>query len=186
MQGFSECVEWNQRQKSGVMKDVVCLGGAYYVIAFRQIDGRLLTGAMLICATLCAGLGVLNGAGIDPLGFYQGIKKGQETIFFSTIGNFDFFGTFGDAVWRFFGYSALYKTGKLADACLGLYDHIGSWHDCIQNGLCFCRNVSCLFNAFGALWRRIYAYVACCTAVVCLFCFDSGRTRHFESQSVST
>ena len=94
MQGFSESVLNGTGGRNLGLWLMLCLGGAYYVIAFGQIDGRLLTGAMLICATLCAGLGVLNGAGIDPLGFYQGIKKGQETIFFSTIGNFDFFGTY--------------------------------------------------------------------------------------------
>ena len=94
MQGFSESVLNGTSGRNLGLWLMLCLGGAYYVIAFGQIDGRLLTGAMLICATLCAGLGVLNGAGIDPLGFYQGIKKGQETIFFSTIGNFDFFGTY--------------------------------------------------------------------------------------------
>lgn len=94
MQGFSESVLEGTSGRSLGLWLMLCLGGAYYVIALGCLDGRLLTGIMLACATLCAGLGVLNGAGIDPLGFYQGIKKGQETMFFSTIGNFDFFGTY--------------------------------------------------------------------------------------------
>ncbi len=94
MQGFGESVMEGTNGRSLGLWLMLCLGGAYYVIALGQLDGRFVTGLMLICATLCAGLGILNGAGLDPLGFYQGIKKGQEIMFFSTIGNFDFFGTY--------------------------------------------------------------------------------------------
>ncbi|MFR5795002.1 MAG: hypothetical protein ACLUI3_05170 [Christensenellales bacterium] len=37
---------------------------------------------------------ILNAAGIDPLGFYQNIKRKLKITFFSTIGNADFFGTY--------------------------------------------------------------------------------------------
>ena len=94
MQGFNESVLEGTSGRNLGLWLMLSLGCAYYVIALGRLDGRLLTGLMLICATLCAGLGILNGAGLDPLGFYQGIKKGQEVMFFSTIGNFDFFGTY--------------------------------------------------------------------------------------------
>ena len=45
---------------------------------------------MLLCAAICAGLGILNAAGIDPLGFYQNINRKLKITFFSTIGNADF------------------------------------------------------------------------------------------------
>ncbi len=73
---------------------LLCCGGAFYTIALGGLDGRVVTGMMLACAGFCAGLGVLNAMGIDPFGFYDRIKRGQEGSFLSTIGNLDFFGTY--------------------------------------------------------------------------------------------
>ena len=39
-------------------------------------------------------LGIFNVLGRDPLQFYEGIAKGQERMFLSTIGHFDFYGTY--------------------------------------------------------------------------------------------
>ena len=47
-----------------------------------------------LAAALTALLGVLNAVGIDPLGFYVRMQKGQEHLFLSTIGNIDFFGCY--------------------------------------------------------------------------------------------
>ena len=69
-------------------------GAAFYVIGFGLRRTRLLTSLMMMSATLCAALGVVNAMGMDPLGFYTYIRAGQEQIFLSTIGNFDFFGTY--------------------------------------------------------------------------------------------
>lgn len=69
-------------------------GAAFYVIGFGLRRARLLTSLMMASATLCAALGVVNAMGMDPLGFYTHIRAGQEQIFLSTIGNFDFFGTY--------------------------------------------------------------------------------------------
>lgn len=85
---------------------LLCCGGAFYVMALGDLDGRIVTALMLASAGFCAGLGVLNAMGIDPFGFYDRIKRGQESAFLSTIGNLDFFGTylavmFGPAVGLF-------------------------------------------------------------------------------------
>ena len=73
---------------------VLCCGAAYAVIAYGLEDTRLLTALMMTASALCAALGLLNAMGIDPLGFYARIKRGQELVFLSTIGNTDFFGTY--------------------------------------------------------------------------------------------
>lgn len=85
---------------------LLCCGGAFYVMALGALHSGSVIGLMLISSGLCAGLGVLNAMGIDPLGFYDRIKRGQESAFLSTIGNLDFFGTylavmFGPAVGLF-------------------------------------------------------------------------------------
>ena len=92
--GFSENVMEGTQGRSLGLWLVLCCCGAYYVIGLGKLNGRVLTVLILICAGACAFLGILNGAGIDPLGFYKGIKKGQEETFLSTIGHFDFFGTY--------------------------------------------------------------------------------------------
>lgn len=92
--GFTENVlEGTQGRNMGLWL-MLCCGGAYYVIGAGKQKGSLAVAIVLICAGLCAALGILNGAGIDPLGFYEEIKKGQEETFLSTIGHFDFFGTY--------------------------------------------------------------------------------------------
>ena len=92
--GFTENVLEGTQGRSLGLWLMLCCGGAYYVIGAGKQKGCLSTTLVLICAGLCAVLGILNGAGIDPLGFYEGIKKGQEETFLSTIGHFDFFGTY--------------------------------------------------------------------------------------------
>ena len=70
-------------------------GAAFLIIASGRC--RLIRGAVvpaMVCASACALLGVMNAMGVDPLGFYARIQKGQEKIFMSTIGHFDFFGTY--------------------------------------------------------------------------------------------
>lgn len=72
---------------------VLCCGAAFFIIGEGKTCARLLV-PMVICATAVALLGLVNAMGFDPLGFYARIKKGQETVFLSTIGHFDFFGTY--------------------------------------------------------------------------------------------
>ena len=72
---------------------MLCCGAAFFIIGEGKTCGRLLV-PVVICATAVALLGLVNAMGLDPLGFYARIKKGQETVFLSTIGHFDFFGTY--------------------------------------------------------------------------------------------
>ena len=93
-QGFNEDVTEAANGRNLGLWLMLCLCAAYYIVALGEIDGRLLAACMLLCAAICAGLGILNAAGIDPLGFYQNINRKLKITFFSTIGNADFFGTY--------------------------------------------------------------------------------------------
>ena len=90
-QGFNKDVTEAANGRNLGLWLMLCLCAAYYIVALGEIDGRLLAACMLLCAAICAGLGILNAAGIDPLGFYQNIKRKLKITFFSTIGNADFF-----------------------------------------------------------------------------------------------
>lgn len=72
----------------------LCCGIAFYLVAYGASPSGKVHGAVVLCASVIALLGVLNAMGIDPLGFYARIRKGQEQMFMSTIGHFDFFGTY--------------------------------------------------------------------------------------------
>lgn len=69
-------------------------GAAYYLISLGAFRLDAVVYLAILTGALVAGLGVLNTLGVDPLGFYANIKRGQEHVFLSTIGHFDFFGTF--------------------------------------------------------------------------------------------
>lgn len=74
---------------------MLCCGAAFYMIAWGKASFlRWMVVPVMLCAAACSFLGVLNAMGIDPLGFYVRIQKGQEKLFLSTIGHFDFFGTY--------------------------------------------------------------------------------------------
>ena len=51
-------------------------------------------GTAVVSGVLVASLGILNGMGLDPLGFYREIQSGQEVVFLSTIGNYDIYGAY--------------------------------------------------------------------------------------------
>lgn len=72
---------------------MLCCGAAFFIIGEGKNCARLLV-PIVICAMAVALLGLVNAMGLDPLGFYTRIKKEQETVFLSTIGHFDFFGTY--------------------------------------------------------------------------------------------
>ena len=72
---------------------MLCCGAAFFVISAGAACRRLLV-PIVFCATAVALLGLVNAMGLDPLGFYARIMNGQETVFLSTIGHFDFFGTY--------------------------------------------------------------------------------------------
>ena len=92
--GFEPATLTGSEGRSCGLDFMLYCGTACVIIAFGLKDARPLMALMMLCSSLCAALGVLNAAGIDPLGFYTFIRPGQEQVFLSTIGNFDFFGTY--------------------------------------------------------------------------------------------
>ena len=98
---------------------MLCCGAAFYMIArCSPAHMRRVLPAVLLCAAACALLGVLNAMGVDPLGFYTRIRRDQRTVFLSTIGHFDFFGTYLTIVFPLAG--GLYVFGEeRAERALG-------------------------------------------------------------------
>lgn len=92
--GFTEAVLTGNEGRYCGLYFMLCCGAAFFVIGSGRVSYKALMPLIMICAALCAALGFANAIGYDPLGFYDRIKKGQEPTFLSTIGNFDFFGTF--------------------------------------------------------------------------------------------
>lgn len=92
--GFEDAVLTGSEGRYCGLYFMLCCGDAYFIISTGRLHFRLLMPAILLCAAVCAGLGFINAIGFDPLDFYDRIQKGQETVFLSTIGHFDFFGTF--------------------------------------------------------------------------------------------
>ena len=92
--GFEESTLTGSNGRYCGLLFMLCCAAAYGVIAYGLRDMRPLLPLIMLCSALCAGLGVLNAMGIDPLGFYTYIRPGQEEFFLSTIGNYDFFGTY--------------------------------------------------------------------------------------------
>lgn len=72
---------------------MLCCGAAFFVIGGETCCRSLIV-PIVLCAAAVALLGVLNALGVDPLGFYARISPSQKTTFLSTIGHFDFFGTY--------------------------------------------------------------------------------------------
>ena len=92
--GFSAAVLLGNQGRYCGFLFLICCGAAFYLIACPGISGKHILPAIELTVGLVALLGVLNAMGIDPLGFYDRIKRGQEQMFMSTIGHFDFFGTY--------------------------------------------------------------------------------------------
>lgn len=92
--GFTKSVLIGSEGRYCGLYFMLSCGAAFFVISCGRVSLKALLPLVMICAALCAGLGYANAIGFDPLGFYDRIKKGQEPTFLSTIGNFDFFGTF--------------------------------------------------------------------------------------------
>lgn len=73
---------------------MLACGAAFFIISSRRRVCDILPAGVIGCGACVSLLGVLNALGVDPLHFYAQIRKGQEQVFMSTIGHFDFFGTF--------------------------------------------------------------------------------------------
>ena len=94
LQGFSSAVLLGNTGRYCGLYFVLCCALAFFMIAGGALCGHVVSRVAVICASAVAALGVINALGVDPLGFYDRIKAGQETTFLSTIGHFDFFGTY--------------------------------------------------------------------------------------------
>lgn len=92
--GFEEAVLTGSEGRYCGLVFLLCCGAAFGVIAWGVRDGRLLGVLAALAAAAVAALGFINAMGVDPLGFYDRIRRGQEPMFLSTIGHFDFFGTY--------------------------------------------------------------------------------------------
>ena len=68
-------------------------GAAFYTISSMRY-GDFAAWLAICTAAFVAALGLLHTYGVDPLGFYVRIQKGQTQYFLSTIGNIDFFGAY--------------------------------------------------------------------------------------------
>lgn len=90
---------------------MLCCGAAFFVISEGEANGRL-TAPIVLCAAAVALLGLANALGIDPLGFYTRIQASQKTVFLSTIGNFDFYGTYLALLFPLAGGQFVFSTRK--------------------------------------------------------------------------
>ena len=91
---FEEAVITGDEGRYCGLQFILCCIAAFFVIGCGRVCFSALIPALMLTSSVCAALGVANAMGVDPLGFYTRIKKGQEQMFLSTIGHFDFFGTF--------------------------------------------------------------------------------------------
>ncbi|MDO5377575.1 MAG: O-antigen ligase family protein [Clostridia bacterium] len=92
--GFEEAVLTGSEGRYCGLHFLLCCGAAFGIIGWGVQDGRLLGCLAALCAAAIAALGFANAMGLDPLGFYDRIRQGQQSMFLSTIGHFDFFGTY--------------------------------------------------------------------------------------------
>ncbi len=92
--GFDELTLTGSKGRYGGLWFLLSCGAAFAMIAAGALRGHVVTVLILLTSAVCAALGIANAMGLDPLGFYERIKQGQEIMYMSTIGHFDFFGTY--------------------------------------------------------------------------------------------
>lgn len=117
--GFDRSVLLGTEGRSCGLLFLLCCGAAFYLIACGRARFSRMLWLILLCADLIALLGLLNAMGIDPLGFYTYIKKSQRTMYMSTIGHFDFFGTYMVMLLPLAGALFVFSD-KRAERCFGL------------------------------------------------------------------
>lgn len=110
--GFDEDVLTGSKGRYCGLYFMLCCMAAFFIMSTGHLCFRALMPAILLCAAAIAALGFANAIGYDPLGFYARIKKGQEPVFLSTIGNFDFYGTFLVMMLSLSGAQAVFSPGK--------------------------------------------------------------------------
>ena len=92
--GFDEAtLLGNEGRYCGLYFWLSC-GAAFLMIALGGASLKHVEMAAALCAGAVAALGIANALGLDPLGFYRGIREDQRSVFYSTIGNADFFGAY--------------------------------------------------------------------------------------------
>lgn len=151
---------------------MLCCGAAFFIISEGTGCGRLIV-PIVLCATAVALLGLLNAMGVDPLGFYVRIKKEQKTVFLSTIGNYDFFGTYLVILFPLVGGQFIFSKKKsmrafgLACACVIALGGMVSRTDSALAGMhlaCFALLlVSC--GRFSEMARALALWAAACAAM---------------------
>lgn len=151
---------------------MLCCGAAFFIISEGEGCGRLIV-PIVLCATAVALLGLLNAMGVDPLGFYARIKKEQKTLFLSTIGNYDFFGTYLVLLFPLAGGQFIFSQKKsmrafaLVCACVIALGGMMSRTDSALAGMhlaCFALLlVSC--GRFSEMARALALWAAACAAM---------------------
>lgn len=114
--GFEDAVLTGSEGRYCGLSFFLCCGAAFSIVALGAGDGRPLWGLTVLCASVIAALGFANAMALDPLRFYERIRQGQQSMFLSTIGHFDFFGTYLTLVLPLAG--GLYVFGKRSCARL--------------------------------------------------------------------
>jgi len=112
--GFEEAVITGNEGRYCGLQFVLCCIAAFFVIGSARTSFSVLIPVLLVTSSVCAALGVVNAMGVDPLGFYAHIKKGQEQMFLSTIGHFDFFGTFLVMMFPIAGAQFIFEKRRIA------------------------------------------------------------------------
>ena len=94
MAGFESAVLLGDKGRYAGLLFLLSCAAAFFLIALWLPRGEILPAAVALCGACVALLGTANRAGLDPLGFYAQIRRGQEQVFLATIGHMDFFGTY--------------------------------------------------------------------------------------------
>ena len=91
--GFEEAVLTGSEGRYGGLYFILALAAIFFVIVLGRGGGVVPIACFLVSSTAIALLGCANALGVDPLGFYENMYEDQITVFMSTIGHFDFYGT---------------------------------------------------------------------------------------------
>ncbi len=158
---------------------MLCCGAAFFLIAMGRYNRYLLVPAVLTAAAIAL-LGFANAMGVDPLHFYARIKKGQEPVFLSTIGNFDFYGTYLAVLFPLAGAQFVFAKGNgmrafgLLSAAVIAFGAMASRTDSAFVGLhlaCFALlslsggDFARMARAFG-LWAMTFASLPCTFSIL--------------------
>lgn len=92
---FPETIGGTSGRYGGVV--TICIYTIIYFIISRGFCKKLANPLLIVFAissSLVCFIGILNFFQLDPLHFYTDVKQNEQSIFISTIGNRDFFGSF--------------------------------------------------------------------------------------------